>query len=96
MNHSELKSIVLDSIGVVLNRKFETLPDETRLIADLNIESIEFVDIIFEIEKRIKTELDMNLLALQLTKKSKLHLSQVRLIDLVEFIELTTASSGQI
>lgn len=89
MNRDEIKKTISTSVEIVLNKKFGILDDNIKLITDLNIESIQFIDIIFEIEKIIKVELDMNLLAMHLAKTSKLHLSQVKVVDLVEFIEQT-------
>lgn len=90
MNRAEIRTLVLRSIGIVMGTTVSsTISEDTKIIADLNVESIQFVDIIFEVEKAIQTELDMNLLAIHISQVSKSHFSQITVSDLIDFVVMT-------
>jgi acyl carrier protein len=58
----ELSTIVKAALADTLNTKTASLTDETRLVNDLAAESIDFLDIVSELEKEVDYEVDFKAL----------------------------------
>lgn len=55
----ELFHDVIEAITAVLNVKADQIQKNSKLIADLGAESIDFLDISYELEKRVHHEIDL-------------------------------------
>lgn len=65
----ELLAIVKSALADTLNTKAADLKEETRLVNDLSAESIDFLDIVSELEKEVDYEVDFK--ALMASSKHK-------------------------
>lgn len=65
----ELLVIVKSALADTLNTKAADLKEETRLVNDLSAESIDFLDIVSELEKEVDYEVDFK--ALMASSKHK-------------------------
>jgi acyl carrier protein len=65
----ELLTIVKSALADTLNKKAGDLKEETRLVHDLAAESIDFLDIVSELEKEVDYEVDFK--ALMANSKNK-------------------------
>lgn len=68
------------------NKSLSVTP-ESKIIEDLGLESIDFIDLIFELERKFKVEIDLNMLGLELAKYKERRFTEVRISDLQEFVK---------
>lgn len=60
---------------------------ETKIIEDLGLESIDFVDFIFELERAVNIQIDIVKLSVALSKGTNKRFREVKVIDLAEYLE---------
>lgn len=60
---------------------------ETKIIEDLGLESIDFVDFIFELEKLIGKHIDIVRLSVALSQGTNKRFREVRIKDLAEYLD---------
>lgn len=70
MNRDEIKQKVSEAVGTVLNRKAAEINGDSFIVKDLGAESIDFLDISFEIENRLGFEVDFKEIIKSLQKTS--------------------------
>ena len=58
-NEQKLYQIVYDSLHAVTGVSHDRLNPQTKLISDLNIESIDAVDVLFEVEKKLGVSINL-------------------------------------
>lgn len=80
---SAAKSAIL---GLVPDKNID-INLEMKIIDDLGLESIDFIDLVFELERKFKIEIDLNLLALELAKYKERRFTEVRVGDLCSFVK---------
>jgi acyl carrier protein len=86
-NEKELFLQVEDAVRAVLDTKEGEIKMESMFRADLNTESIDFLDITFEIEKRTGVELDFPSVIKYMTeKKGTDEITDLSIADLVQYL----------
>ena len=75
-----LLRILSDFSGV----KFDQINDESKLLEDLNIESIAFVDLVIEIERTANIKIDFSNFAINLFELNDLTYSQIKVKNIKE------------
>ncbi len=89
MRDEEIMSAIKSSLKALVKDKNLSISAEMKIIEDLGLESIDFIDLVFELEKKFRIEIDLNLLALELAKFKERRFTEVRIVDLYEFIVKT-------
>ncbi len=56
-SHQEIQEKVIQAIGVSLAMEADEIRDDSRLIEDLGMDSLDFLDIMFNLEKEFKTKI---------------------------------------
>jgi len=86
-NEKELFSQVEDAVRAVLNTEEGEIKMESMFRADLNTESIDFLDITFEIEKRTGVEMDFpSVLKYMTEKKGTDEITDLSVADVVGYL----------
>lgn len=70
MTREEIQSKVSEAVGTVLNRKAAEINGDSMIVKDLGAESIDFLDISFEIENGLGREVDFKQIIKSLQQKS--------------------------
>ena len=65
MNEADIKEAVKSSLKKITGHA-ENIEDEMLLLNDLGLESIDLVELIFEVEQRLNCELDMSQLTMRM------------------------------
>jgi acyl carrier protein len=82
----ELFAQVEEAVRTVLNTEEGEITMDSMLRADLDTESIDFLDITYEIEKRTGIEIDLQEVLNYLNEKKGEEIADVTPRDLIEFI----------
>jgi acyl carrier protein len=90
MTREELLTHVDQAIKTVLNNPGLAIADESKLSADLNIESIDLLDISSELEKSVGRELDFKELAKQALEAEGRGPRDLRVADVVNYLQRLT------
>jgi acyl carrier protein len=86
-NEKELFSQVEEAVRAVLNTEEGEIKMESMFRADLNTESIDFLDITFEIEKRTGVEMDFpSVLKYMTEKKGTDEITDLSVADVVGYL----------
>ena len=85
-DEKELFLQVEDAVRTVLNTEEGEIKMESMFRADLNTESIDFLDITFEIEKRTGVELDFPSVVKHVTEKKGAEITDLSIADLVQYL----------
>ena len=88
-NEGEVFGFVATAIKTVLNSKDLAVKSESKLAADLGIESIDLLDISCELEKSIGRELDFKELAKHVTATKGVSAKDLAVGDVVAYIQAT-------
>lgn len=83
-SRNELMVIIKNALVETLNTSVDKINEETRLVNDLAAESIDFLDIVSEVEKEVDFEMDIKTLISQ----SK-HKNDVTVGEMVSYLEKT-------
>jgi acyl carrier protein len=86
----ELFLQVADAVRSVLNTEEGEIKMESLFRADLNAESIDFLDISFEIEKRTGVELDFPSALKFIMEKKGTEITDISISDLVDYLSYVT------
>ena len=73
----ELSTIVKAALADTLNTKTAALTDDTRLVHDLAAESIDFLDIVSELEKEVDYEVDFKALMASSKHKNDITIGEI-------------------
>lgn len=87
MQDEEVTSSIIKVVTELMKNKTLPVTPNSKIIEDLGLESIDFIDLIFELERRYKVEIDLNLLGLELARYKERRFTEVRIADLQEFIK---------
>ena len=87
MQNQEVMSSIIEVVTELMKNKEQPVTPESKIIEDLGLESIDFIDLIFELERKFKVEIDLNMLGLELAKYKARRFTEVRIIDLQEFVK---------
>jgi acyl carrier protein len=82
----ELFAQVEEAVRAVLNTEEGEIKMERMFRADLNTESIDFLDISFEVEKRTGVELDFPSVLNYMTNKKGTAITDLSISDLVDYL----------
>jgi acyl carrier protein len=82
----ELFTQVEDAVRAVLNTKKGEIKMESMFRADFDTESIDFLDISFEVEKRTGVELDFPSVLKYLMEKKGAAITDLSVSDLVDYL----------
>lgn len=63
-----------------------SINSETKIIEDLGLESIDFVDFIFELEKIVNLRIDIVQLSVALSKGTSKRFREVRVADVAKYL----------
>jgi acyl carrier protein len=85
-NEDELFLQVEEAVRAVLNTEEGEIKMESMFRADLNTESIDFLDISFEIEKRIGVELDFPSVLKYMADKKDTEITDLAIADIVGYL----------
>lgn len=85
-NEEELFLQVEEAVRAVLNTEEGEIKMESMLRTDLNAESIDFLDISFEIEKRIGIELDFPSVVKYMMEKKGTEITDLSIADIVQYL----------
>ena len=85
-NENELFLQVEEAVRAVLNTEEGEIKMESMFRADLNTESIDFLDITFEIEKRTGVELDFPSVLKYMVEKKGTEITDLAIADLVGYL----------
>lgn len=91
MQDEEILSSIKQVISELIKNKATPVTPESKIIEDLGLESIDFIDLIFELERKFKVEIDLNLLGLELAKYKERRFTEVRIVDLKDFVKKSIA-----
>lgn len=84
MNESQIKSQVIKAIQEITRKENLQIEDNTRLITDLGLESIDFVDLIFECERKLGIIVDLNHFATIQSQENQQRFQDLTLGDIVK------------
>ena len=87
----ELTQQVIQAISSALSVDGKTIQPQTRLIKDLGIESIDMVDIAYELEQILSTEVDFADVLRFAREKAKDRDYELKVQDIVDFLKSRTA-----
>lgn len=87
MQDEEVMNSIIKVVGELMKNKSLSVTPESKIIEDLGLESIDFIDLIFELERKFKVEIDLNMLGLELAKYKERRFTEVRISDLQEFVK---------
>lgn len=87
MQDEEVTSSIIKVVTELMKNKTLPVTPNSKIIEDLGLESIDFIDLIFELERQYKVEIDLNLLGLELARYKERRFTEVRIADLQEFIK---------
>jgi acyl carrier protein len=85
-NENEFFPQVEEAVRAVLNTEEGEIKMESLFRADLNTESIDFLDISFEIEKRTGVELDFPSVLKYMVEKKGAEIADLSIADLVGYL----------
>jgi acyl carrier protein len=85
-NEEELFLQVEEAVRAVLNTEEGEIKMESMLRADLNAESIDFLDISFEIEKRTGIELDFPSVLKYMMEKKGTEITDLSIADIIQYL----------
>jgi acyl carrier protein len=85
-NEQEIFLQVEESVRAVLNTEKGEIKMDSMFRADLDAESIDFLDISFEIEKRTGVELDFPAVLEFLNEKKGSQVDDISIADLVDYL----------
>ncbi|NTU97969.1 MAG: hypothetical protein HGA62_09180 [Chlorobiaceae bacterium] len=94
LTEQELFDKVEDAIRAVLNTEEGQIRRESMFKADLNAESIDYLDISYEIEQRTGIELDFTEALTYLNETKGDDVMDISVQDLVDFIMLVTSKKN--
>jgi len=86
MNEQVLFSNVEESIRLVLNTEAGEITPESKLVADLGAESIDFLDISCELEKFVDRELDFKEVMTDLRVKQGEEVKDLTVQNIVDYL----------
>lgn len=86
LTEKELFENVEDAVRTVLNTEKDQISRESMFKADLSAESIDYLDISYEIEQRTGIELDFTEALTYLNEKNGADVTDISVKDLVDFI----------
>ena len=86
MNLEKIYNTLYDSIRLILGNENIQIHPDSKLIEELGLESIDFIDLIFETEKNLSIQIDIDLFSKEIMKKNVGRYLQVTVKDLAEFI----------
>jgi acyl carrier protein len=86
LTEKELFEKVEDAVRTVLNTEKDQISRESMFKADLSAESIDYLDISYEIEQRTGIELDFTEALTYLNEKKGADVTDISVQDLVDFI----------
>ncbi len=85
-DENELFLQVEEAVRAVLNTEEGEIKMESMFRADLNTESIDFLDITFEIEKRTGVDLDFPSVFKYMVEKKGAEITDISIADLVQYL----------
>jgi acyl carrier protein len=85
-NENEFFPQVEEAVRAVLNTEEGEIKMESMFRADLNTESIDFLDISFEIEKRTGVELDFPSVLKYMVEKKGAEITDLSIADVVGYL----------
>lgn len=85
---SEIYGVILDAVEVITRRPRSSLQPETKLVSDLEMESIDTIDLLFEIEKRLGLSLNLaEVFQNQRRTEGQKHQFDLELRQLADYLE---------
>lgn len=84
----ELKEKYLNSIfeSIVEIKGPVEIGPEKRIVTDLNFESIDVIDLFFEIQKRTSVEIDINEIAIAIGGTEGRRFNDIKISDILEYL----------
>lgn len=96
MTQEQVYSQVTQAISTVLNKKPEQIKGDSKILADLGAESIDFTDIGFELEMSLKQEVDFKEIIGQLrAKENDKRRNDLTVDEVVGFIVAKNSAAAQ-
>lgn len=87
MDKNKITSEVQNSIREILGSPSLSVADTDRLIEDIGLESIDFIDLVFELEKRLSIRFDLDAFSKEMMKHNVGRYLGVKVSDITTFIQ---------
>lgn len=81
----EIFNCIVSSLKRISNQQI-VIDRQTKIMEDLGLESIDFVDFVFELEKAVKIPLDITQMSIVLTKTSGRRFKEVTVADVESYL----------
>ncbi len=92
MDKTKIIVEIQNSIREILGNQNIEISEKSRLIEDIGLESIDFVDLVFELEKRLNISFDLDSFSKYMMSFNVGRYLNVKVSDLVNFIVINVTS----